>query len=183
MRVTCFAFIILASLSMAQQFPNAAAGSPSEDEKKFASLKGKLTDAMTGEPVRRANLVLMQMPDSRGGGTMSGAPPLIPASSDAEGKFSFVKVEPGRYMLSAEKAGYVRQQYGMRAGQPGPGTTLVLDPGQKIDGIDFRLMPQAVITGKEQPSGMETNRGSLSALIAAISSEFRGSTSTTPAVS
>jgi hypothetical protein len=51
-------------------------------------------------------------------------------------------------MLSAEKAGYVRQQYGTRAGQIGPGTNLVLEPGQKIANVEFRLMPQAVITGK-----------------------------------
>ena len=148
MRVTFLAVVILTSVSMAQQPPNAAAGNPSEAEKKFASLEGKLIDAATGEPVRKANVVLMQMPAAGGGMSMTGPPPSTAASSDAEGKFSFPKVEPGRYMLSADKAGYVRQQYGTRAGQFGPGTNLALEPGQKITNIEFKLMPQAVITGK-----------------------------------
>jgi protocatechuate 3,4-dioxygenase beta subunit len=140
MRVRSLAFFVLASLAMAQQAP--------APEKKLASVEGKIVDASTGEPVRKANLVLMQRPTAGGGAAMTGPPPSTAVSSDAEGKFSFTSVEPGRYGLSAEKAGYVRQQYGTRTGQFGPGTQLVLEPGQKIASIEFRLMPQAVITGK-----------------------------------
>ena len=118
-----------------------------DEEKKFASLEGKLIDDRTGEPVRKANVVLMQIPAGGGGMTM-GPPPNTAVATDAEGKFLFPKVEPGRYMLSAEKAGYVRQQYGSRSAQYGPGTNLTLEAGQKMASIEFRLVPQAVITGK-----------------------------------
>jgi hypothetical protein len=148
MRVTFLAFVILTGFAMAQQPRNADAGNLSQAEKKFASLEGKLIDAATSEPVRKANLVLIQTPRAGGGMTMAGPPPGTAVSSDAEGKFSFPKLEPGRYMLSADKAGYVRQQYGTRAGQFGPGTNLVLEPGQKIANIEFKLMRQGVITGK-----------------------------------
>lgn len=147
MRAT-FLAVILIDILLAQQPPNAALANASEVDKKFASVEGKLIDAATGEAVRKANLVLMQMPGAGGGGIGSGPPPSTAAISDGEGKFSFTNVEPGRYMLSAEKSGYVRQQYGMRAGQFGPGTNLALEPGQKIANIEFRLMPQTVITGK-----------------------------------
>lgn len=147
MRATFLALLILTSLSTAQQPRSADPASPSEAESKYASLEGKLIDASTGEPVRKANLVVMQIPVA-GGVVITGPPPSTAASSDAEGKFSFPKLEPGRYILSAEKAGYVRQQYGTRAGQFGPATNLMLESGQKVAGIKFSLMPQAVIIGK-----------------------------------
>ncbi len=147
MLVKYLTVILFASLAMAQQSATPDTTRPEEVEKKLASLEGKLIDASTGQPVRKANVVLMQV-RSGGGGMMAGPPSSTAASSDSEGKFSFTKVEPGRYGLSAEKAGYVRQQYGRRAGQFGPGTNLTLEAGQKITNLEFRLMPQAVITGK-----------------------------------
>ena len=139
MRLTALSMLALATTVCVAQSP--------EDEKKCATVEGKLIDASTGEPVRKANLVLMQMPTGVGI-TMGGPPPSTAVASDAEGKFSFPKVEPGRYMLSAEKAGYVRQQYGSRSGLMGPGTNLTLEAGQRMGGIEFRLTPQAVITGR-----------------------------------
>ena len=143
MRWNILLTICLTVTGLSAQSPAPAA----DEEKKFASLEGKLIDDRTGEPVRKANVVLMQIPAGGGGMTM-GPPPNTAVASDAEGKFSFPKVEPGRYMLSADKAGYVRQQYGSRSGQYGPGTNLTLDAGQKMASIEFRLVPQAVITGK-----------------------------------
>lgn len=115
---------------------------------KLASVEGRLLDASTGEPVRKANLVLIQTPSARGGVSMTTPNHTIAASSGAGGEFSFTNLEPGRYMLSAEKPGYIRELYGSRPGHFGPGTNLVLEPGQKLAGLEFRLLPQAVITGK-----------------------------------
>lgn len=148
MRVKSLAHLVFTSFLIAQQPPVTDPAKAAEAEKKLASIEGRLVDASTGEPVRKANLVLMQMPAGGGGMVMTGPPPSTAAASDAEGKFSFTKLEPGKYMLSAEKAGYVRQQYGSRPGQFGPATSLVLEPGQQIAKIEFRLMPQAVIMGK-----------------------------------
>jgi hypothetical protein len=90
----------------------------------------------------------MMMP-SGSGITFSGPPQTITASSDDEGKFVFDKLEPGRYSLSGEKAGFGRQQYGSRTGgQFSPGSPLTLEPGQKMIEIEFKLLPQAVILGR-----------------------------------
>jgi protocatechuate 3,4-dioxygenase beta subunit len=129
------------SATVAQQ----PAAQDDEAEKKFATVGGRLTDANTGEPVRKATLSLVQMPSP--GTAMTGPRAATTVTSDSEGRFSFQKLEPGTYMLDAAKTGYVRQQYGSRGGQFG-GSNLVLKAGDKFASLDFRIPRQAVITGK-----------------------------------
>jgi protocatechuate 3,4-dioxygenase beta subunit len=56
-------------------------------------------------------------------------------------------IEPGRYRLSAERNGYLRQEYGMR-GQNTSGTILSFTRGQRLTDVVFKLMPFAVIAGR-----------------------------------
>jgi protocatechuate 3,4-dioxygenase beta subunit len=115
-----------------------AAGEP-------AIIEGRVLNSLTGEPLRKASLTLMRA----GMGSVGPAPPENRIEiTDPEGKFRFENLQPGRYMLSGEKAGFVRQQYGSRAAQMGPGTALTLTAGQKLAGLEFKLTPQAVISGK-----------------------------------
>ena len=53
--------------------------------------------------------------------------------------------EPGRYTLSADRAGYVRGVYGPR---PNAATPLVLTAGQKMTGLSIKLTPEGSISGK-----------------------------------
>ncbi len=139
--VVAFLFLT-APVLMAQQQPV-----PGQDpEKKYASLEGKLTDATSGEPVRKGSLTLM--PVQQGQGMTAGPPQTLAATSDNEGKFSFTRLEPGTYMMYGEKTGYVRQQYGARQGAMGPGTVLTLKAGEAVTGLTFALPRQAVITGR-----------------------------------
>ncbi len=80
-----------------------------------------------------------------GGGPAPRCPPPTPPRSDAAGNFVFDDVEPGRYTLSAERAGYVRGAHGPR---PNAATPLVLAAGQKLTGISIKLAPEGVISGK-----------------------------------
>jgi len=102
-----------------------------------------VVNAVTGEPLRRARLTLTPM------GRPAGSAPLQPigAASDAEGKFKFEKIEPARYMLSAEKAGFLRQQYS-QSGQSRSSTPLAVASGQKLRDLEIKLTPQAVILGR-----------------------------------
>jgi hypothetical protein len=136
----CLPFLV--ALSASPQGGVAPPAAP--DAAPAAVVEGRVINAVTGEPLRKVNLMLM----TSGGSSGAAPPPSIGAISDAEGKFRFDQLAPGRYMLSAEKPGFVRQQYGVRSGQLGPGTSIAVTAGEKLKPLEFKLMPQAVISGK-----------------------------------
>ncbi len=86
---------------------------PPDKPKDKCRLEGRVTSLSTGEAVRKATLRL-RMAQSGGVG-YAGSGPMdmsnYTSTSDTEGKFLFEDVEPGRYTLSAERAGFVRQIY------------------------------------------------------------------------
>lgn len=113
---------------MAQQQPAA----PEEP----CTVKGQVVHASTGEPLRKVNLVLQG----------SGRDGTYATRSDAGGRFEFLNVPPGRYRISGERVGFIRQNYSAR-GVSFSGTTITLSAGQTLDDILFKLTPQGVITG------------------------------------
>ena len=120
-----------------QPAPQAAPETPQEP----GSLEGSVVSAATGEPVKKAVVMLMRVDQIAG--------PQVPfsASTDAAGRYTFRDIPPGNYRLIAERAGFVRVSYGARTIMR-PGATLNIRPGQKVTGIDFKLTPQGVITGR-----------------------------------
>ena len=50
-------------------------------------------------------------------------------------------------ILSAERTGYVRANYGARS-STSPSTPLVLSSGQKLTGIGLKLTPQGIVSGR-----------------------------------
>ena len=127
------AFFLLAVLASAQP--------PAETEKCVVS--GRVVNALTGEPVKKANIHLgyanrkNQMSGERGYG----------GQADADGRFRFEAIEPGEYSLSAERPGYLHSSYGSKAPNQ-TGTNLALAPGQQVTDLTFALFPQAVISGR-----------------------------------
>lgn len=65
--------------------------------------------------------------------------------TDAEGRFSFEGLLPGRYTLSAFKPGYVRIAYGAKQGER-PGTPISLTSGQQLT-IALTIPRGAVLAG------------------------------------
>lgn len=120
--------------------PDAARPNAEEEKKEPGRLEGQVTNAVTGAPLRRANIMLM--PAEPG-------PDVIPSSTvtDAEGRFAMVDIVPGKYRLSADRTGFVRSEFGARGANRG-GTTVTLAPGQVAKQMDFRLQPHSVITGR-----------------------------------
>lgn len=113
-----------------------------QSEQKPAKVEGRVIHASSGEPVRKATLTLR--PAAMSPGVLA---PVHSVSSDAEGKFAFEKVEPGTYRLSAERQGFLRQDYGAR--QPfAAGTALRLGPGDALTGLEYKLTPHGVLAGK-----------------------------------
>lgn len=62
-------------------------------------VEGKVTDAMTGEPLRNARVHLFSR--------VAGASQQYSTVSDAEGRFAMDDVEPGIYQLLGERQGYL----------------------------------------------------------------------------
>jgi hypothetical protein len=115
--------------------------------KEKCSLEGLVTSATGGGPVRKVTLRLRMVMTS---GITPGNPTYMSnyvTSSDNEGKFLFEDVEPGRYSLSAERAGYVRADYAARSSARA-GTVLTLDVGQHLKDLVFKMTPQGTIAGK-----------------------------------
>ena len=99
-----FIIVLYAPLLLAQQSPVTASGQQQAPSQERASLAGR-TLSLSGQPLRKANLTLI--PAER-----KSSDPVKPyaTASDAEGKFIFEAVEPGRYSLMAERPGYLRQR-------------------------------------------------------------------------
>jgi hypothetical protein len=117
------------------QAPNSQPTRPED----LCSVEGQVVNAITGEPVKKAQ-INMNGSGGRGKATSFGA------VTDGSGGFVIENLDPGPYSLSAERNGFVRQQYGAR-GPDRPGSPVVLSAGQHTRDLVFRLLPQGVIAG------------------------------------
>ncbi len=134
------------SFDAAQSQITPPAGNTPPDQR--CVLAGRVANAQTGEPVKRATVRLMRR--SGGQPQAGGRVPVnqgYSSTSDAEGNFRVENVEPGDYSLSGSRNGFLESQYGAKKPM-GPGTTLTLRPGQQMTDVALALTPQAVITGK-----------------------------------
>lgn len=124
-------------------------------------MEGNVVDAKGGQPLKKARITLRRVFEQGPLGGRNNAQleadiarrvaeernTPYNAVTDAAGKFVIPSVRPGRYRLYVERAGYVRAEYGQR--QPGRlGAALTLDSGQKMRDLLFRLLEDAVITGR-----------------------------------
>jgi hypothetical protein len=110
---------------------------PGEDPQKGTSvLRGYVTAADTGNPIRRAVVRAMSQ-EGRGSGM---------TQTDADGRFEIKELLGGRYTLTVTKAGYVSMSYGQRRPEQ-QGTVLEIIDGTVVDKIAFSLPRGGVITG------------------------------------
>jgi protocatechuate 3,4-dioxygenase beta subunit len=99
-------------------------------------VSGKLTNAVNGEPVRKAKISLHPEDPAK---------TVYNVSTDAEGRFRFENIEPGRYTLQGEKPGFVEGWYGSSHAE-GPGG--VIEVGKNTPDLAFKLTPQGVVAGR-----------------------------------
>ena len=124
---------VLARAAMAQ----APKATPTA-KKDQCSIAGMVVKLAESEPLRKARVRLQSLDDR----THS-----IGVTTDASGRFELKGLDPGRYKLTASRAGFVTYEYGQR--KPGdPGATLTLRPGQEMKDLLFRLIPSSVIAGR-----------------------------------
>src|SRR5690606_10587585 len=120
--------------------PGRARAPPQRDTSQAAVgtgiIAGRVVLDGSGTPVRRARVTLAA-PELRGGRT---------AVTDDEGRFAFHALPPGRYTITASKAGFVSMAYGARRPSR-PGTPVQLADGQTLDRLTIPLPRGSVITG------------------------------------
>ncbi len=118
------------------QMPGMPGMGPRQAKTGTARLRGRVTAAEAGGPVRRAQ-VRISGPDI---GSKS-------ALTDAEGRYEFRDLPAGRFNLSATKSGFVTVQYG----QTRPfesGKAIDLTDGQLMDKGDISMPRGSVISGR-----------------------------------
>ena len=113
----------------------------------FGSLTGVVFNAATGEPLRKASVILRRTMEGGQGGMQPVSPSSYSATSDASGQFTLKDVPPGRYRLMAERAGFGTQNYGAK-GPNAPGSIISLGRAQHMKDLTFRMTQQGVITGR-----------------------------------
>src|SRR5262245_26778319 len=88
-----------------------------------ASISGVVLNAVNGEPLAKAQIRL-----DRGS--------MPPVGADSQGRFVIQNLQPGSYIVTAERNGFAPQEYGARA--PGrPGIPLTIVSGQAFIGAVF----------------------------------------------
>ncbi len=101
-------------------------------------MAGYVRNAATGEALAKASVTLS---------ATSRQQQNYAATTDASGKFTIRSIEPGQYRISVSRNGYVAsEQSGRRALTPG--STLTLSTSQTIKGVEARLIPHGVVTGR-----------------------------------
>jgi protocatechuate 3,4-dioxygenase beta subunit len=137
MRWFLFCLLLCASLG-AQPVPDATANAAA----RTAHLEGQVL-SQAGGPLRKATVRLEPYYADRGSNIS------YTDTTDGTGKFVFEGVLPGRYTLSAERTGFLAQNYGARgATNSSAGSVLTLAAGQSMKDLDFKLISQGVITGR-----------------------------------
>lgn len=112
---------------------------PAAQEVKPATVEGAVTHAATQTAIRKAKVTLT---------LIGGSEQAQSAETGDDGKYTLKDVKPGRYRLSAEKAGYQATAYGAKNPGEALGQTLRIDAGAALTGMNIPLPKQGVIAGK-----------------------------------
>jgi Carboxypeptidase regulatory-like domain len=108
------------------------AGQPAPDTWRIS---GKVVDALSGAPLARCSVEIGSSADR-------GASRSVETGED--GLFLFDGLTQGKYRLSASKRGYLPQAY---EEHDNFSTAIAVGPGLQSEGLIFKVVPQAVITG------------------------------------
>lgn len=125
------------------QNPQPSAQTPADSNAKPPEkcvIQGKAVNAVTGEPLRKADISLE-------GSGQDSALTNTSAITGADGAFTFKDIDPGSYRIRATRTGFASTWYGAKK-LSNIGTEIRLAAGQSMTDVLLRLPPQAVITGR-----------------------------------
>jgi hypothetical protein len=119
---------------------------PANQQPPVTRLRGRVTAADGGAPVRNALVVISAVAGLGrvGSGGLGGVG--ASTSTDDQGRWEWRTVS-GRYTIRVSKAGFVSQMYGQRRPFE-PGKAVDLAEGQSLDTFDMALMKGGAIAGR-----------------------------------
>lgn len=130
--VSAIEYILCLALTAVPPLPAQPPVGPSNPN---CSVKGTVTNAATGERLRKA---YVRLEPATGKGTT------YPGVTDNNGVFVLPNVTAGAYHLMAEKQGFLDGRYGGMAAN----VVLTLSPGEDLSEADIALISQAVVSGR-----------------------------------
>lgn len=107
------------------------------DPKGSALIRGRVTAADTGRPLRRARITVSGSPLVSGRST----------STNARGEFEIKDLPAGRFTIYVTRGGYIPTWLGQRTPDEPP-RPLELVEGQTVDKVDFALPRMGIISGR-----------------------------------
>jgi len=140
LKLCLFAFCCLAP-AQGQDQPPAISPPPVAapvDEESPGSIQGTVLSGATGQPLRRAQ-VLLRPADSKGTARFQ--------TTDESGGFSFPNVAPGRYAITVQRDGYLPLSAG-RIGEYKMPPIFSVNSGETISSFVYRMTPAGVVSGK-----------------------------------
>jgi protocatechuate 3,4-dioxygenase beta subunit len=113
--------------------PKSAGNAGSAPAPPSGRIRGRVIAAETGAPIVRAQVQL----------ALPGGP--VRVMTDLQGRYELPNIPPGRFRLSAARAGYLQRSFGQQR-MLDPGWWVELNAAQTLDDIDFRLPKAGVMT-------------------------------------
>jgi hypothetical protein len=117
----------------------AAGAQPQSAADKAGVIRGRVTAADTGRPLKRARVRLLAAADGPG--------VRITANTNALGAFEVTGVPPGQYYVIVTRAGYLEQQFGQRRANE-RGVAVDVADGGTVEKIDVALPRGGVLAGR-----------------------------------
>jgi len=105
-------------------------------------------NALTGEPLKKADVQLQRGGGGPGGGGDDGGAGQQAITTTEDGKFAFPQVAPGRYSIRVSRTGFTRQGSGWTSSVTPQAQVIQVAKGQSVTGVAVRLVPQGVISGR-----------------------------------
>jgi len=73
---------------------------------------------------------------------------VVYATTGSDGRFTFAKLPADKWLLTAQRRGYLEQIFGEPASLPAAGVAIITGPDEDTEHLVFRMHPPALITGK-----------------------------------
>src|SRR5579872_2243557 len=112
------------------------------------TIAGTVIDAVSEQVLKSAEVRVRAIPSSFASGSQPASqaiPQPASTNTDASGHFSFENLSAGRYFLLASHDGYVNNNRGYAEQR---GKLIVLAPGQPVNDLVVRLLPNGSISGR-----------------------------------